>query len=370
MSRSDRTTSTISGRPLGRTELRRIDAWWRAANYLSVGQIYLMDNPLLREPLAPEHVKPRLLGHWGTTPGLNFLYAHLNRAIMARDLDDDLRHRPRARRSRPGRVRVAGGHLLRGLPRHHAGRRGHAPAVPRSSPSPAASPATWRPRPPGRSTRAASSATPSPTRTAPRSTTRTWWSRPSSATARRRPVRWRRAGTRTSSSTRAATGPCCRSCTSTATRSPTRRCSPGSPRSELLSLMRGYGHTPYVVAGSDPAEMHQAFAATLDHCLDEIRDIQQEARGAGRRPPRAPALADDRAALPEGLDRPQGGRRQADRGELAVPPGAVRGRPRQRRAPGGPGRLDAQLQARGALRRRTAHRSRTSRTCTRPVSAG
>src|SRR3546814_21018147 len=71
---------------LGDEELARIDAWWRAANYLSVGQIYLMDNPLLREPLLPEHVKPRLLGHWGTTPGLNFIYAHLNRAIAARDL--------------------------------------------------------------------------------------------------------------------------------------------------------------------------------------------------------------------------------------------------------------------------------------------
>jgi len=68
-------------------ELRLIDAWWRAANYLAVGQIYLMDNPLLREPLRSEHVKPRLLGHWGTTPGLNFMYVHLNRVIRARDLD-------------------------------------------------------------------------------------------------------------------------------------------------------------------------------------------------------------------------------------------------------------------------------------------
>ncbi len=68
-------------------ELARLDAYWRAANYLSVGQIYLMDNPLLREPLRPEHVKPRLLGHWGTTPGLNLLYAHLNRLIRARDLN-------------------------------------------------------------------------------------------------------------------------------------------------------------------------------------------------------------------------------------------------------------------------------------------
>jgi xylulose-5-phosphate/fructose-6-phosphate phosphoketolase len=68
-------------------ELGRLDAWWRAANYLSVGQIYLLDNPLLREPLRIEHVKPRLLGHWGTSPGLNFVYAHLNRAIRARDLE-------------------------------------------------------------------------------------------------------------------------------------------------------------------------------------------------------------------------------------------------------------------------------------------
>jgi xylulose-5-phosphate/fructose-6-phosphate phosphoketolase len=78
-------TDTSSG-PLGTDELRLIDAYWRAANYLSVGQIYLRDNPLLREPLTLDHVKPRLLGHWGTTPGLNLLYAHMNRAIRERDL--------------------------------------------------------------------------------------------------------------------------------------------------------------------------------------------------------------------------------------------------------------------------------------------
>ena len=72
---------------LGAEELALIDAYWRAANYLSVGQIYLLDNPLLREPLRLEHVKPRLLGHFGTTPGLNLIYAHLNRVIRARDLD-------------------------------------------------------------------------------------------------------------------------------------------------------------------------------------------------------------------------------------------------------------------------------------------
>jgi xylulose-5-phosphate/fructose-6-phosphate phosphoketolase len=73
--------------PVSENLLRRMDAWWRAANYLSVGQIYLLANPLLREPLKLTHVKPRLLGHWGTTPGLNFLYTHLNRVINERDLD-------------------------------------------------------------------------------------------------------------------------------------------------------------------------------------------------------------------------------------------------------------------------------------------
>src|SRR3954449_204925 len=81
-------SATDGQRPaVGRDELALLDAWWRAANYLSVGQIYLLDNALLREPLRLEHVKPRLLGHFGTTPGLNLVYAHMNRAIRARDLD-------------------------------------------------------------------------------------------------------------------------------------------------------------------------------------------------------------------------------------------------------------------------------------------
>src|SRR5438034_1142606 len=72
--------------PLSTDLLRKMDAYWRAANYLAVGQIYLFDNPLLKVPLKREHIKPRLLGHWGTTPGLNFLYVHLNRLIKAHDL--------------------------------------------------------------------------------------------------------------------------------------------------------------------------------------------------------------------------------------------------------------------------------------------
>ena len=69
------------------TELHSLDLWWREANYLTVGQIYLMANPLLRQPLEPGHIKPRLLGHWGTTPGLTFIWVHLNRAILRRDLN-------------------------------------------------------------------------------------------------------------------------------------------------------------------------------------------------------------------------------------------------------------------------------------------
>ncbi|HMA88421.1 MAG TPA: phosphoketolase, partial [Burkholderiales bacterium] len=73
--------------PLAAEELRLIDAWWRACNYLSVGMIYLQDNPLLREPLQPDHIKNRLLGHWGASPGLSFTYVHLNRLINKYDLD-------------------------------------------------------------------------------------------------------------------------------------------------------------------------------------------------------------------------------------------------------------------------------------------
>src|SRR5471032_1051829 len=79
--------SAMKPAPLSPTCLRKMDAYWRAANYLSVGQIYLRDNPLLRRPLALADVKPMLLGHWGTTPGQNFIYAHLNRVIKQLDLD-------------------------------------------------------------------------------------------------------------------------------------------------------------------------------------------------------------------------------------------------------------------------------------------
>ena len=94
------TTLPTSKQPLSPDEVRKIDSYWRAANYLSVGQIYLLKNPLLRELLKIEHVKPRLLGHWGTTPGLNFIYVHFNRIIKTVQLECDQHHGTRSRRAR------------------------------------------------------------------------------------------------------------------------------------------------------------------------------------------------------------------------------------------------------------------------------
>ena len=98
---TDRATGGDVPEPLTELSLSSIDAYWRAANYLSVGQIYLLDNPLLREPLQPKHIKPRLLGHWGTTPGQNFIYVHLNRVIRSMP-EHDLHFRAGPRRARPG----------------------------------------------------------------------------------------------------------------------------------------------------------------------------------------------------------------------------------------------------------------------------
>lgn len=155
--------------------LEVVDAYWRAANYLSVGQIYLQHNPLLTEALRPEHIKPRLLGHWGTTPGLNLVLAHLNRAIVDRDLDVLYVLGP----GHGGPAALATAWLddtysetHPSVSRDAAGMR----RLFRQSPTRVASPATWRPRHPARSTRAVNWGTRSRTPTERRSTTRTcWW---------------------------------------------------------------------------------------------------------------------------------------------------------------------------------------------------
>ena len=110
-------------------ELRRMDAYWRASNYLSVGQIYLYDNPLLREPLTLAHVKPLVVGHWGTTPGQNFIYVHLNRVIKKYDLDMFYVAGSRSRRPGDRRPDVPRRHMERGISERHPGRSGIEKAV-------------------------------------------------------------------------------------------------------------------------------------------------------------------------------------------------------------------------------------------------
>ena len=285
---SEQTRSTVTGRPLGDDEVRRIDAWWRAANYLSVGQIYLMDNPLLREPLKPEHVKPRLLGHWGTTPGLNFVYAHLNRAISARDLS--MMYVIGPGHGGPGLVASAWleGTYSEVYPDISLDEEGMQRLFTQFS-FPGGIPSHVAPETPGSIheggelgyalSHAYGAA----------------FDNPDLVVAA------------IVGDGEAETGPLATSWHSNKFLDPRRDGAVlpilhlngykiANPTvlaritdEELDSLMRGYGHTPYVVEGSDPEEMHQAFAATLDHCLDEIHGYQEEARaGAVSKTPNRP----------------------------------------------------------------------------------
>src|SRR4051794_6064542 len=263
--------------PLDGDELARIDAWWRAANYLAVGQIYLMDNPLLREPLRAEHVKPRLLGHWGTTPGLNFVYAHLNRAIMARDLDMIYVIGPG--HGGPGLVASAylDGTYSETYPDITLDEEGMQRLFKQFS-FPGGIPSHVAPETPGSiheggelgySLSHAYGAA---------------FDNPDLVVAA------------VVGDGEAETGPLATSWHSTKFVDPARDgavlpilhlngykiANPTVlariPDEELDALLRGYGHTPYVVSGDDPETMHQTFAATLDRCLDEIRDLQERAR--------------------------------------------------------------------------------------------
>ncbi len=281
------TRSTVDGAPLDEGTLQTIDRWWRAANYLSVGQIYLMDNPLLREPLRPEHVKPRLLGHWGTTPGLNFVYAHLNRVIGARDLD--MMYIMGPGHGGPGPVAAA---WLEGtytevypdITRDEAGlkRLFTQFSFPGGIPSHVAPETPGSIHEGGELGYALSHAYGAA------------FDNPDLVVAA------------VVGDGEAETGPLATSWHSNKFVDPRRDgavlpilhlngykiANPTVlariPEDELLALMRGYGHTPYVVEGSDPASMHQAFAATLDRCLDEIADIQREAHESGEPATRRP----------------------------------------------------------------------------------
>jgi xylulose-5-phosphate/fructose-6-phosphate phosphoketolase len=267
--------------------LDTLDRWWRAANYLSVGQIYLMGNPLLREPLVAEHVKPRLLGHWGTTPGLNFVYAHLNRAIMAREQQMIFVTGPG--HGGPGVVASA---YLEGtyseiypeVSQDEAGLRRLFTqfSFPGGIPSHAAPETPGSIHEGGELGYALSHAYGAA------------FDNPDLVVAA------------VVGDGEAETGPLATSWHSTKFVDPRRDgavlpilhlngykiANPTVlariPEEELVSLLRGYGHAPHVVAGSDPAQMHADFAGTLDRCLDEIADIQGEARAASGAPLRRP----------------------------------------------------------------------------------
>ncbi len=272
-------------RPLDNKRLAAMDAWWRAANYLSVGQIYLMDNPLLREPLAPAHVKPRLLGHWGTTPGLSFVYVHLNRAIVERDLDVLYVCGP----GHGGPAMVANAWLdgtyseiYPEVSRDAEGMRRlfHQFSFPGGVPSHVA------PETPGSIheggelgyalSHAYGAALDNPNLTV----------------------------ACVVGDGEAETGPLAASWHSNKFLNPAtdgavlpilhlngyKIANPTVlariPRAELDALLRGYGHVPYFVEGSDPETMHQAMAATLDAALDDIGAIQAAARASDEAPAR------------------------------------------------------------------------------------
>ncbi|MGY1631157.1 phosphoketolase [Geodermatophilus sp. SYSU D01186] len=266
--------------PLTEGELAALDAWWRAANYLSVGQIYLMDNPLLREPLRPEHVKPRLLGHWGTTPGLNFVYAHLNRAIAARDLDTVYVMGPG--HGGPGPVAAAWleGTYSEVYPEVSLDAAGMKRLFTQFS-FPGGIPSHVAPETPGSIheggelgyalMHAHGAAFDNPdllvaavvgdgeAETGPLATS--WHGNKFLDPARDGVVLpiLHLNGYKIANPTVLA------------------RIEP----EELEALFRGYGYTPHLVEGSDPARMHQGFAAALDECLDQIAAIQRRARGDG-----------------------------------------------------------------------------------------
>ncbi len=272
--------------PLSAEALSRLDATWRAANYLAVGQIYLLDNPLLHEPLRPEHVKPRLLGHWGTTPGLNFLYAHMNRAIRERDL-------PAIFVTGPGH----GGPALVASTWLEGTYSEIYPEVSRDEPGmrrlfrqfsfPGGIPSHVAPETPGSIheggelgyalTHAYGAAFDNPDLVV----------------------------LCVVGDGEAETGPLAASWHSNKFLDPVRDgavlpvlhlngfkiANPTVlariPHDELAALLEGYGHRPIFVEGDDPAEMHQRMAAALDAALDDIAAIQRRARdggGAGERP--------------------------------------------------------------------------------------
>ena len=311
------TQTALPPGPLAPDELRRLHAWWRAANYLSVGQIYLLDNPLLREPLRIEHVKPRLLGHWGTTPGSELrLRAPQPRHPRQRPRRH-LRHRARARRSRPRGQHLPRGYLHRGLSQHHARRGGPPAAVPpvllprRDSEPRGAGDAGLDPR--GRRARLRARPClrrgvrqPRPARLLRRGRRR-GRDRPAGGELAFQQVR--EPGARR----RGASGPASQRLQD---RQPDR--SGAHPARRAARAARGLRPRALLRGGRRPGDHAPA------HGRDTRPGGQRHRRHPGacsRRRHRAAALADDRPAHAKGLDGTQGGRRPADGGHLPRPPG-------------------------------------------------
>src|SRR5438067_3571071 len=271
--------------PLSASELDAIDAWWRAANYLSVGQIYLLGNPLLAEPLRPEHVKPRLLGHWGTTPGLNLIYAHLNRVIRNQDLNAIYICGPG--HGGPGMVAstyLEGTYseLYPGVTQDTAGMA----RLFRQFSFPGGIPSHAAPETPGSINEGGELGY---------SLNHAYGAaldNPDLIVAC------------VIGDGEAETGPLAGSWHSDKFLNPAtdgavlpvlhlngyKIANPTVlariPAAELRSLLEGCGHAPRFVEGDDPATVHQAMAATLDRVLDEIADIQRRARNGHRGRPR------------------------------------------------------------------------------------
>ncbi|MCC3436394.1 phosphoketolase family protein [Microcoleus sp. PH2017_05_CCC_O_A] len=274
------TTEIPQLKPLSDSELGKINAYWRSANYLSVGQIYLLDNPLLKEPLKLEHVKPRLLGHWGTTPGLNFIYVHLNRVIKAQDLNAIYIAGP----GHGGPGLVANTYLEGTYTEYYSNISQDEEGIQRLFKQfsfPGGIPSHVAPETPGSIheggelgyalVHAYGAA----------------FDNPDLIVAA------------VVGDGEAETGPLAASWHSNKFLNPVRDgavlpilhlngykiANPTVlariPREELESLMVGYGYKPYWVEGSDPETMHQLMAATMDTAIGEIKSIQEEARTKG-----------------------------------------------------------------------------------------
>ncbi len=321
-----------------------IDRYWRAANYLTVGQIYLRANPLLREPLTADHIKPRLLGHWGTSPGLSFVYVHLNRLIRERDANVIYIAGP----GHGGPALVANvvprGHLLRGLSRHHRERRRHAAALP------SVLDAGWHPEPRERADTGLD-----PRRRRARLRARARVRRRVRQPRPDRRVRDRRRRGRDRSARRVVEG-------RAVPQPEPRRRSAADPPSERRQDQRPDGARPHERRGRARAAARPRLRrghGRRRRPRDDARAVRGDARRCVHEDPRdpgdavhdSPPLARDRAAHAEGMDRTRRRRRGAGAGHVPLAPGAALERARQRRAPRDARRVDAQLRARRPVRR-------------------